>query len=288
MIEAYALLAIFTMQILAMSVMGPRWLIKYVRSKATEFPAERFAQLHPGVDHNKTLERYLKLYRALNSGLAVLGLVVLAWLFSYTRRSDWDDGPVEAVISAYFMMQALPFLLFAWAGVRYTKLLNHLLEGKRTAVLQRRGLFDFVSPFTVFIAVLGYFLFVAYVLYIAQNPFPGFAGPLINISMITLVYALEAFAVYKVLYGRRVNRFETHAARVFTIGQGVRACVYISIACVANLSLNFTLVLLDLQRWEPVAQSAFLVLTALLCCMAFTAPPRRPETADLGSEEPTC
>jgi hypothetical protein len=39
-----------------------------------------------------------------------------------------------------------------------------LLEGKRQAILQRRGLFDFVSPFIVFLAALGYFLFIAFVI----------------------------------------------------------------------------------------------------------------------------
>ena len=49
-----------------------------------------------------------------------------------------------------------------------------LPEGKRKAILQRRGLFDFVSPFIVFLAVLSYFLFAAFVIYIRQHPFPGF------------------------------------------------------------------------------------------------------------------
>ena len=35
---------------------------------------------------------------ALNAGIALLGLLLLAWLFSYMRRPDWDDGPVEAIV----------------------------------------------------------------------------------------------------------------------------------------------------------------------------------------------
>ena len=281
MIEAYAFLAAFTVQILAMSVLHPRWLTRYVRAKATEFPAERFAQRYPGVDHKKILERYLTLYRVLSTSIAVLGLLLFGWLFSYLQRPDWDDGPVEALVGGYFMVQMLPLLIVAFNALRYNNLLKHLPAGKRTAVLQRRGLFDFVSPFTVFLAVLSYFLYVAYVMYIAQNPFPGFAGPLINIGVMTLVYALEAFGVYKALYGRK--GLETHAARMHTIGLGVKACVYICIAVVVHSSLNFTLVLLDLQRWEPFAGSVFFVFTALLIFMVFTPPPRRPEADGLGA-----
>ena len=281
MIEAYAFLAAFTVQILAMSVLHPRWLTKYVRAKATEFPAERFAQRYPGVDHKKILERYLTLYRGMSTSIAVLGLLLFGWLFSYLQRPDWDDGPVEALVGGYFMVQMLPLLIVAFNALRYNNLLKHLPGGKRTAVLQRRGLFDFVSPFTVFLAVLGYFFYVAYVMYIAQNPFPGFAGPLINIGVMTLVYALEAFGVYRALYGRK--GLEIHAARMHTIGLGVKACVYICIAVVVYSSLNFTLVLLDLQRWEPFAESVFFVFTALLIFMVFTAPPRRPEAGGLGA-----
>jgi hypothetical protein len=275
-IEAYAFLAMFTVQLLTMSVLIPASFVRRVRVMAAQFPAERFAQLYPGVDHNRVCERYLRAYRVANACVAVLGLVLFAWLFGYLQRPDWDDGPVEALVGAYFLVQALPMLFSAVLGIRYNKLLERLLEGRRKATLQRRGVFDFVSPFTVFLAVLGYFLFAAYVLYIARNPFPGFAGPLLNIGPMTLVYALQAFGVYWLLYRKRVDPHETDAERAHTMGIGVRACVYLCIASVVNLSVSFTLVRLDLQRWEPFAQSTFFVLAALLAFMAITSPPRRP------------
>jgi hypothetical protein len=273
MLEAYAFLAVFTLQILAISVLHPAWFIRYVRVRALSFPAERFAQLYPGVDRSATLERFLSLYRVLNTGIAVLGLLLLGWLFRYMRRPGWDDGPVEALVAVYFAAQmVLPLCLVAWGGVRYRKVLEHsLAEGKRKAVLQRRGLFDFISPSLVFLSVSSYFLFAGFVIYIQQNPFPGFAG-YINIGGITLVYALNAFGVHTMLYGRKKSALETHADRMRAIGLGVKACVYSCIACVVFLSLNFTLVLLDLQRWEPFALSVFLVSCVLLCFMGFTAP----------------
>jgi hypothetical protein len=283
MIEAYAFLVVFAVQILAISVLHPVWFIRYVRVRAMSFPAEHFAQLYPGADRSVPLERFLTLYRVLNMGIAVLGLLLLGWLFSYLRRPDWDDGPVEAIVAVYFVAQMMLQLgLVAWIDVRYSKLLKHSsAEGKRKAVLQRRGLFDFVSPFTVVLAVLSYFLLAGFVIYIQQDPFPGFAG-YINIGAVTLVYALNAFGVYTMLYGRRKNPLETHADRVRAIGLGVRACIYSCIACVVFMSLNFTLVLLDLQSWEPFALSVFFVTCALLCFRGFTAPPRRPEADGLG------
>ena len=283
MIEAYAFLAMFTVQILVISVLHPPWLIRSVRAAVKGFPAERFAQLYPGVDHDKTLARYLKLYRLLNFGIAVVGGLLMGWLISYLQRPDWDDGPVEALVTAYFFLQVLPLLFAAWSEVRYKKLLERLMEGKRSAVLERRGLFDFVSPLTVSLAVLSYFLVIAYVIYIAQDPFPGFAGPVINICMITLVFALQAFGVYTLLYGRKFDPNVAHADRMRTIGLGVKVLVYSSIASAVGTSVNFTLVRLDLQRWEPFAQSAFLVFITFLVFMVFTASPRKPEATGLGA-----
>jgi hypothetical protein len=110
---------------------------------------------------------------------------------------------------------------------------------------QRRGLFDFVSPFVVFLAALSYLLFAAFVIYIQQHPFPGFAG-LINLGAPTLVYALNAFVVY--------------------------------------LSLDFSLRLLDLKRWEPFSLSIFFVICALVASMGFAAPLRKPEGEEIGSD----
>jgi len=139
----------------------------------------------------------------------------------------------------------------------------------------------------VFLAVLSYFLFVACVIYVAQNPFPGFAGPLINIAGVTLVCAVIAAGVYQQLYGRGFNPFETREVRAYTKGLAVRASVYLCIVNLVFLSLNFMLVLQDLQRWEPFAQSVFFIVGAILIFSSFTAPPRRLE-ADALRESPTC
>jgi hypothetical protein len=286
MIEAYAFLAAFTVQILVMSVLLPAWFIRYVRVQAASIPAERLAQLYPGVDLGQAQKRFLTQYRALTTGIAVLGLLLLGWLFSYMRRPNWDEGKVDVLVTVHFLVAYLvPLILVAWVGVRFNK--EHkrpLPEGKRTAILQRRGLFDFVSPFIVFLAVLSYFLFAAFVIYIQQHQFPGFAGLIINIGAVTLVYALNAFVVYMTLYGKKRNPFETHAGRLHTIGLSVKSSVYSCIVIVVYLSLNFSLRLLDMKSWEPFALSTFFIICALVASMGFAAPLRKPEMDELGSD----
>ncbi len=285
MVEAYAFLAAFTVQILVMSVLLPAWFIRYLRAQTARFPAERLAQLYPGVDLGHAQKRFLTQYRALTTGIAVLGLLLLGWLFSYMRRPDWDEGPVDVLVTVHFLVaQMLPFVLVVWVGVRFNKKHKRSLpEGKRTAILQRRGLFDFVSPFSVFLAVLSYFLVVAFVIYIQQNPFPGFHG-VITLGAITLVYAVNAITVYWMLYGRKANPFETHAGRLHTIGLTVKSSVYSCIIIVVYLSLNFSLRLLDLKTWEPFSLSVFFVICALVASMGYAAPLRKPEVDEIGSD----
>jgi hypothetical protein len=281
MIEVNAFLAVFPLQILAMSVLHPLWISRYVRAKTLELPAERLRQLYPGVDHQAAVEHRLKAYRVLNTVIALLGVWLWVWSFNEMRSANWDDGAGEALRLAYFLLQLSPLLVLSWYAIRYGKLLKRLPEAKRKAVLQRRSLFDFVSPFAVVVAVSGYFMLVAYMFYIEQHPFPGFAGPFINIVGFTLAFALQSFAVYKMLYGKKGS--ESHEARLYMIGLGVKACVYISILAAVSLALDFTLKLLDLPTWQPVAGSVHAVIFAILINMCFTLPRRRPEPNGFGA-----
>jgi MFS family permease len=270
MIEAYAFLAAFTVQIVVVSVLHPAWLTRYARAKAE-------AQL-PGWDR-KSRERFLTLYRAVNAGIAVLGLALLGWLFSHMRGPQWDVGSVRHLLAGYVVLQILPFVLLSLIGawVKRTALTRSPPEVKRTASLQRRGLFDFVSPLIVFLAVVGYFLFAAFVIYMQQHPLPGFSGYRL-LRTVTLVYALNAFLAYWLLYRRKRWPLETSAYRTHTIGVQVKINVYSSIAFIVFILLNAALGLLHLQRWVPFATSVYVVIIMLICSMLFAL--RRQAEAD--------
>jgi len=280
MIEAYAFLAAFTVQVLVISVLIPAWFIRNIRARAARLPAERVAQLYPGVDVAHAREHFLSRYRVLTSGIAVLALLLLCWLFSKVGHADWDEGKAGLLATGYFIVAlGLPTYLSVRFAVGFNKE-HKAVQGKRTANLQRRGLFDFVSPVVVCLAVLSYFLYAAFMLYIEQHPFPGFAGPLINIGVVTLAYAANAFGLYITLYRGKKSPLETHAGRLHTIGLAVKGLVYSCIVMVVFLSLDFSLRLLELKSWGPFAVCIFYAILAILASLSYTAPPRRPEADD--------
>ncbi len=139
---------------------------------------------------------------------------------------------------------------------------SSMVDGKRKAVLKPRGLFEFVSPLAILFAVVSYVFLVALVLYIRQHPFPGYGG-LTNLVIVSLVYALGAFVVFRTLYGRKRNPLETHADRLYSIGMIVRTFVYTCIAVTVFTSIILTLGLLRLTTWELFGVSVFFVLIIL-------------------------
>ena len=286
MIEANAFIAAFAVQILIMSVLIPAWTTRNIRARAAS-SSERLAQLYPGVDLFRAMEAYRAQHRALTSGLAVLGMLLLGWLFSDLWRADWNGDKAGALAFGYFIVAvALPTIHLVRFIARF-KREHKPAELKRTAILQRRRLLDFVSPLTLAVAALSYLLFVALVFYIEQHPFPGFGGPLANIGILTLGYVGLSIAVYIQLYGKNRSRFESPADHLQRIGLTVKGAIYVCIAVTVNASITLALQLLELKSWAPVAGSVFFTTLSFLSYLGFSAPPRKPEMDELRSS-PIC
>jgi len=118
MIEVYLFLAVFPVQILAMSVLYPARYVRLMRTALANIPAERLAELYPEVDVGRAQERFLTRYRAANTIVAVLGLALLVWFIGYMQRPVWAEGRVGAMLTAYFLLQNLPTAMTAWGTNR--------------------------------------------------------------------------------------------------------------------------------------------------------------------------
>jgi hypothetical protein len=275
MIEAYAFFAAFTVQILVLSVLSPVWLTRYARAKAQ-------AQL-PGLDP-KSRDRFLSLYRAVNAGIAVLGLGLLVWLFNHMRSPDWDVVAVARLLSGYTVTQIVPLLVVSLiaAWIKKKALMGSPPAAKRTASLERHGLFEIVSPVAVFFAGLAYVLFVGFIIYVRQHPVPGFTG-YASLSNVTLVYAVNAICIYWLLYRRKRWPLETRAYRTQAVEVQVKIIFYVSFVAIIFLSLRVALNLLHLQRWMPFAVSVYIVIIMLFTSTMMFALRRQAEVDRLGS-----
>lgn len=284
MIEVYLFLAVFPVQILAVSVLYPVRFARVIRTALAKIPAERLSELYPGVDVGQAHERFITQYRAANTVIAVLGLLLLAWFQRYMQDPGWDEGAVGALITAYFVLQYLPLALIGWFTTRFNKVHRRSpLGGKRKAMLQRRALFDFVSPLTVVLTVLSFSLFVAVCFYVAQHPFPGFAGPFANIGLVTLMYAGLGAVLYWLIYARKADPLQAHEDRMRMIGVVANGYAWACILIPIFLSFSLARRLLDMDTWGPFAGSLFFLVLAVFSLPGLIARPPQSEADGLGS-----
>lgn len=284
MIEIYAFFAMFTVQILVMSVIFPTRFARYARAKAAEYPAQAFAHLYPGADPQVETERLLSRFRIAHAVIAVAGFVLLGWM---AANAPPLTGVKKMMLypGLLFLLQILPMIIMVTTGLRQIAILRStLVERKRKAVLQPRGLFDLISPLRVAVEAAIYFLFVAFVLYLvhgAANPIPGKLGyPLIGAT--TASIALQAVFLHWRLRGRKVP-LESQTERMRTTGTLARNSVYGTLMTMVFMSLLILLPRLGLQDWLPFALSSFLVLVALQFCMNVKLPPGADELASSSS-----
>jgi len=275
MIEVYAFLAMFTVQILAFSVLIPARLIKYSRAKDAEIPDAVYAKLYPGIDRQMAGKRFWSRFRAAHIVIAVLGLGLLVWMLSNMQLLGQTKAVMFPVF--YFLLQVLPMFFLAFIGIRnITVLRTSLQERKRTAILKRRRLFDFVSPLRLILEVLVYLLFVAfmlYLMYVAKNPIQKDIGYQM-LAAITLGFALTQGWLFWRVYGRKVP-LESDADRMHSTGVQAKGSVYGTVLSVMLVCLVITLPRLGLQTWLPFTLSTFFVILSLQFFRALTVENRQ-------------
>jgi hypothetical protein len=282
MIEMYGFIAAFTAQIIYFSVLGPLRMTGGLSEQIQQFIAENAPPIDPAAAAR--VHRRLRFLRSLGLGTAVIGLALLVGMIRYMLRPDWTDGPLEAIVPAYFAVQVLPTLLAVVTASAFHGVLKRSLPAqKRKALLHPRGLFDFVSRSAVALAILVYFLYIALLAYIEQEPFPGFAGLPLNAAVVTAMYAMMAVAIYVTLRKMGSSPLQGREDRMRSVGVAVKVCVYACILGVLNIAMNMTLILLDQQRWEPTFGSIGLILVGVLTRMALKEQLRIPETESLAT-----
>jgi hypothetical protein len=277
MIESYAFFAAFVLQIIGLSVLQPLWFAGLWHKEAAIFPADLQSALH------ERIFRHLPRLRAVNWGIAIIGFAVLGAFIVYVPFQAWDD-----FARFYLMLQCAPMVVATLVFYRAIhEIGNARQEPKRKALLQRRGLFDFVSPVAVGIAVLSYVLYIAFLFYIARKPFDGFAGVWVNVVGMTLTYGVSAVVIWLALYGKKTHSFETLEGRVNGMRLVVRMMVYLSIFSVVGLSMDMSIKYFELDRWIPFMSCAGMAVIPVMFYLTLKASPQGPDAGGPGPSEAT-
>ena len=101
------------------------------------YPPSGYSKLYP-----KPIEYYEKAprnFKTINSCILLVGLLLMAVMFVYSKGGAWD------IVFPYFMIQFIPMLLLEIGTFNMYKLMRKV-STTRKAVLHPRRLLDFISP----------------------------------------------------------------------------------------------------------------------------------------------
>ncbi len=221
------------------------------------YPPSKYPKLYPvSID---IVEKGMRTFRGMNFVILLVGFG-LVFLGVYLPSEEMLNWRGQSVFTIYFVLQIIPLVLAELAGFKYFELMRKAnSRTTRKAELHPRRLFDFISPAFIGIAIFTYIAFILLVLYIRQDPFPGFGGYW-NIFVVTGMNLFIAVIMVKTLYGKRRDPYQANEDRLWQIELLVKFLVFISIAATTFLAITLVLSALDLRNLTDMFMSLYFQL----------------------------
>ena len=252
---------VFLSQVVLISFYFPRVVLSRLRYVVETYPPSDYPRLYPvPMD---VVERAQRNYRYMNL-LALLAGLALVVIGVYSPSEDMLNWDSISVLGIYFLLQYSPMIIAATAGFTYFNLMRKTdSRSTRTAQLQRRRLFDFVSPTIVGTAIFAYFAFVLFIIYIRQFEFPWFGG-YSNIFGMTAVNVFFAAMIVRTLYGKKKDPYQAYEDRMRQIELVLKILFLSSIMATLFITIAVTLHAFELQHLIPVSLSLYFQLVAVI------------------------
>lgn len=193
------------------------------------YPADQFPKLYP-----RPVEYYRighAVFKLANRTIMLLGFVILGLImFVVDHASFADDGYISEFWPAvYGMIQMVPTAVLEFSELNQLKKMRELnIASTRTAQLQPRNVFRFVSPWLLATAVGLVITTIVIDFYLAD-----FALSRETIPQTLLILAANGLFAYlgvRALYGPKQNPHQSHADRNHQIKVNLRSFINISIA----------------------------------------------------------
>jgi hypothetical protein len=243
--------AVILSQILVVSLYAPSIVARRVHALLATRPPAEYPKLYPVPV--ATIERTLRLYGNLNTGIAVLGLALLAaaWVYGYFGSSDKDSAIPYAI---YTMLQVAPIMLWSIWEKRYFKRMHAAAhKSVRKAQLKPRRLFDLVSPTTLGVVVATYLGATASLVLLS----PSFPEPLLGFTFMftaMTIWNLAAAALI-VWTPKKWDPHQTHDDRARGLRAVWRAATFTVIVLNAYVALQTVLTSFDVMQYAGFAAS---------------------------------
>jgi hypothetical protein len=280
---------VYVSQVLVISLYLPSMLLRRARGLIETFPPSEYPKLY--AEPLATIDRKLRVYRNLNTGLLLLGIGLLAaaWLSDYRIAARYGAYPTMVAHGVYSMLQLSPAIVLSLWGFSYFRRMRAVARGRiRTAQLKARRLLDFVSPALLGTAVAMYVGATASVLYLDKPPgwLPSAVPPwAAAIAAMTIGNTLIAGIIAWILYGRKQDPHQTHVDRareIRRVSQGLLiASILLSVVTAGGNALH----VFELWHYGPLFKSLFLQVIVILTASVSLGRPD-PESFEVYKADP--
>lgn len=252
---------VFLIQIITISALIPMWVNSRLQRMMSAHPPTEYPKLYPV--SQQRMQSVLTQFITFNMIVLLIGLAMLAHLYWSTQTDllGWDN---QGGLSLYFMMQYTPFLYLGSQGVKHHQMMRQLnTSPQRSALLQPRKLSDHISSNWIASILISLLSYIATVVFMAQNPFPGFAG----YWNILFVLGLNVFFLVLIQFQISKRKTDPHQSQHDRVQQQRLICQLLILGWVlANLflTINMWLAKLEMRDWNLVVQSLYFTTIALI------------------------
>jgi len=260
MIDNILFLLVFLGQILFGSYFIPQKILMRMAQVCNKYPPEKYPKLYPeSIDHYYRGQRR---YKVMNEVVLGIGLVILGMVIHYDFSNK--ENISEAIPVIYFFIQFVPLVLLEISEFSYfKKMRNADTRSSKTANLQPRSLFNFVSPILVLFAGILILTYIGLDIYvnkdIHQFTFDWHDKTVIRISNIVVVNLIFAGIIYWNIYGKKLDPYQASVDRNKSIAITVKSLVSMSVFVSLFLIFWESTDDLGLDKYQPVFISLYLI-----------------------------
>ena len=261
---------VYISQIVLISVVIPFWAVNRVNRMLENYPPASYAKLYPV--SLAAINYAISTFKIMNALMVMIGLLILGFtaVNGAEELMNWDT---QSMLTITFFLQLLPFLYLGLSGVKYQQLMRQVGQpSKRKAQLTRRNMMEFVPKYLLMAAVISFIAYVLMVIYIQQNPFPGFVGYW-NILFVFLLNVFYFFMIHRIISGKKMDPHQSHDDRMNHTHLVVKLLTMGAILANLFLTINLVLSVLDLRHIGDIIQSLYFQLVALMMSQTTTYEP---------------
>ncbi|WP_339860504.1 hypothetical protein [Paremcibacter congregatus] len=253
---------IFISQIFLLSYYFPKKIMGRIKYICAKYPPADYPKLYPGSAATK-IPGHLIFYKALNGAAFLIGLLLLIWGMATGYRPEGHGE--ETIVTFYAVLQyASLILLSIWEFRNFKKMRQLNNSTTRTADLQPRRLFDFLSPGWFMLAAVLLLMTLVFTYTVTDftenglsDVFAKFAGPVL-VNVYFLVFGRWF------IYGRKLNPHQTAEDRRREITISVKSMVFTSIMISLFFIADEAVKTFDMAHLQPALWSVYFQLIGAL------------------------